>query len=572
MGAMSKIGAWWSRMLSGVSSPSRWFLEWAGVSPTQSGITVSETTALTYSAVWAATRIISETIASLPLKVYHKTDKGREEGISHQLYYLLHDAPNNTMDTFSFRETMSASLINWGNAYAELSIAPNNRIVSMTPLHPSFVEPKWDEDKGELYYIVYDEPNHKNRVVLRKDMWHITGTLSGEGLIGKGVIRQARESIGMGMATERYGAAFFGNGARPGGVIEHPGTRPLSPTAADGLRDHWEKMHQGVGNSHKVAILREGATYKTIGIPPEEAQFLETRVHNISEIARWYRLPPHMLADLSHAAYTNIEHESLNFVRYSIMPWLRRIECSINRQLIRDPSYYAEFVVDGLLRGDKKSRTEANVMEFMHGKLTPNEWRAQDNLNPLDSKYGDEHFVPLNLVPLSKLDEMLNAQSKPQPSSSERNGVKPKEPTNPKSAPATPKKNSAIDAANEALAATKRRLLAVEVNALRLAAKHPDRFLDKVEDFYAKHRVNVYDAILPLHRILHAVEGFSYLEPPMSENAVEIAAENDTLALVTDHKIAVVNATDCKPAQLAGVIDTLTQSWQEEPKHAEAES
>lgn len=557
------IGESFFKSLTGFSAPAQWFRDWAGISPVASGVNVNENTALTYSAVWSATRTLCETIAQLPLKVYErKPDGGREEAVTHPLYSILHDAPNADMDSFSYREASAACLINWGNWYSEILRPANNKIQALLPLHASYVEPKRDDDK-RIYYLVRDDPSKPARVVWDKDMLHIPGLLSDEGIVGRGVIRMARESIGMGLATEKYGAAFFGNGARPGGVLEHPGR--LSPDAADDMRKHWENMHQGTGNSHKTAVLREGTTYKTIGIPPEEAQFLETRVHNISEIARWYRLPPHMLQDMSNAHYTNIEHQGIDFLKYSVCPWLSRIERAINRQLLNGGrKYYAEFTVDGVERGDLETRTNANVMKFMHGSLTLNEWRAQENMNPVDSKYGDEHFVPLNLVPLDKIEEVQKAPETQPP-------VKPpsknESPPDGKSAPPKPRQNKAALAATAAIMQAQRRMMAIEINALHRAAKHPESFIGRVDNFYAKHEQTCLDALAPLHEVLHAALG-------VSGSQARERAENVLASGLDDRKHQAYAAAECTAAELPASIENLTQSWLQEPEdnHGESES
>jgi HK97 family phage portal protein len=497
--------------------------------------------------------VLAETVAQLPLKVYRRLpDGGREEAPTHPLYPILHDSPNSEMDSFTYRESSTAGLVNWGNWYSEIFRAGNKHIIALNLIHPSNVTPKRSENDGSLYYSVNDQPSGQPRNVSTYNMLHVVGSLSSDGITGRGVIKQARESIGMGMATEAYGAEFFGNGARPGGVIEHPGTKALSQDAADGLAKHWDNIHQGVGRTNKVAVLREGMTYKPIGLPPEEAQFLETRMHNITEIARWYRLPPHMLSDLSNAHFTNIEHESLNFVKYSIVPWLVRIERAINKQLFTNSEFFAEFTVDGLLRGDKLSRSEANAMEFTNGKLTLNDWLKQDNMNPIKSEFGDTHFVPANLVPLDKVNEAFdqrNAASAPAPDS------EPNEPADPKSTPGKPKENNmAVTAAEKAILDVERRMCAIEVNTLRRAAKTPDKFISKVDAFYEKHLTVTKAAFDPVMDVYDAV----------SENSEEHKKYHRlhfTKSLPMGRQAKVIEACDCSPAELPAVVEKLTQLW-----------
>jgi hypothetical protein len=237
-------------------------------------------------------------------------------------------------------------------------------------------------------------------------VWHLRG-LSSDGLVGLSPIQLMRQAIGLGMATEEFGARFFGNDARPGGVLQHPGV--LGNEAFERLQSSWETRHGGLSNSHRVAILEEGMQYSQIGIPPEDAQFLETRKFQVTEIARAFRVPPHMLADLERATFSNIEHQSIEFVVHSIRPWLVRWEQSIQQQLMLDrdrQKYFAEFVVDGLLRGDTVSRYQAYATGRQNGWLSANDIRTLENMNPVDG--GDIYLVPLNMVPADMAGETMN--------------------------------------------------------------------------------------------------------------------------------------------------------------------
>jgi len=530
-------------VLSGTSAPSRWFFDALGGTRTLTGETINENTALNYSAVWAATRIIAETVASLPLITYRRLPggRGKERAPDHNLYRVLHDAPNTEMDAFTFREMMTAFLVNWGNAYAEITRTPDGTIRELWPLHARQVRPI-RTTAGAVAYEVSDDTG-QIITIGSQNMLHLVGTLSENGITGKGVIRQARESIGMGVATEKYGAAFFGNGARPGGVLQHPG----NPTkeAADAMRKGWESMHGGgAENAHRTALLREGTTYQAIGVPPEEAQFLESRQHNVTEIARWYRLPPHILADLSRATFTNIESENLNLVTHSIRPWLVRYEAAIRRQLlVDDDEHFAEFLIDGLLRGDTGARTTALTAQFLNGALTLNEWREIENRNALDGDDGDKHFVPLNLTPIEKI-----TADEPEPGEEEgeeEEGGDPKLSGQPN--------QKAVDAAWVAAANTVYQMQCVEGNAIRRAAKVPEKFLGKVDSFYSKHETHFREAV----------------RPPL---VAWLAVTNDTrdpdavLSLLAARHIAaaresILAACECPADELADRIDTLTKTW-----------
>ena len=230
-------------------------------------------------------------------------------------------------------------------------------------------------------------------------VWHLRG-LSNDGLDGYSPISLMRQAIGLSMAAEKFGAKFFGNDARPGGILLHPGQ--LGDEAAKRLTETWESRHGGLSGAHRVAVLEEGLSYKEIGIPPDDAQFLETRKFQVNEIARIYRIPPHMLADLERATFSNIEHQSIDFVTHTIRPWLVRWEQSIKQNLMvpadRD-RYFAEFLVDGLLRGDTKSRYEAYAIGRQNGWFSADDIREMENLNPLPDGKGEEYLIPLNMIP-----------------------------------------------------------------------------------------------------------------------------------------------------------------------------
>ena len=293
---------------------------------TTSGKPVNERTAMQTTAVYACVRILAETLASLPLHVYaYKDDGGKELVHDHPLYWLLHDEPNPEMTSFVFRETLMSHLLIWGNAYAQIVRDGAGRVLGLYPLLPNMMDVDRDA-KGNLVYTYSrqsdENPNFKTMgdITLRSDeVLHIPG-LGFDGLIGYSPIAMAKNAVGMTLACEEYGASFFANGANPGGVLEHPGVLK-DPSK---VRESWNSVYKGVTNAHKVAVLEEGMKYNQIGIPPEEAQFLETRKFQINEIARLYRIPPHMVGDLEKSSFSNIEQQSLEFVKYTLDPWVIR--------------------------------------------------------------------------------------------------------------------------------------------------------------------------------------------------------------------------------------------------------
>ncbi|HEQ5598934.1 TPA: phage portal protein [Streptococcus pyogenes] len=364
---------------------------------TTSGKNVNEMTALQTTAVYACVRILAEAIASLPIHVYKHTDEGKEQDVNHQLYYLLHDEPNPDMTSFVFRETLMSHLLIWGNAYAQIIRDGRGQVLALYPLLPDRMTVKRD-DKGELYYVYQrseeDNPNFKDKgnIILKKsEVLHVPG-LGFDGLIGYSPIAMAKNAVGMTLATEEYGASFFANGANPGGVLEHPGILK-DPSK---VRESWNKVYQGTNNSHKVAVLEEGMIYKTIGIPPNEAQFLETRKFQINEIARLYRIPPHMVGDLEKSSFSNIEQQSLEFVKYTLDPWVVRFEQAFQKALLlpdEKKTYFIKFNVDGLLRGDYQSRMNGYAIGRQNGWLSTNDIRRLEDMNPLSKEEGGDLYL-----------------------------------------------------------------------------------------------------------------------------------------------------------------------------------
>ncbi len=288
-----------------------------------SGKPVTERTAMQMTAVYSCVRILAEAIAGLPLHVYEIREGGsKAKAIQHPLYAILHDEPNPEMSSFVFRETLMTHLLLWGNAYAQVIRDGRGQVIALYPLMPNRITVNRD-DKGHLYYEYTkqgDEAVKQDTQVIRlqpQDILHIPG-LGFDGLIGYSPIAMAKNAIGMAMACEEYGAKFFANGANPGGVLEHPGT--IKDVTK--VRDSWQSQFGGSSNSHRIAILEEGLSYKPISISPSDSQFLETRKFQINEIARIFRVPPHMLADLEKSSFSNIEQQSLEFVKFTMAPFL----------------------------------------------------------------------------------------------------------------------------------------------------------------------------------------------------------------------------------------------------------
>lgn len=374
------------------------------------GIAVNEHTAMTYTAVFACVRILAESVASLPLIVYRRlANGGKERAVDHPLYGLLHDLPNNENTSMELREMLQGHLALWGNAFCEKEFNNAGQVIGLWPLRPDITRVR-RVNRRLIYEVAMD--NGQIRTLSAEQVVHIRA-LSHDGVVGYSPIAQAREAIGLGLATEKFGAAFFGNGARPGGVLEYPGV--LKDTARKNLIDSWEQMHRGSDNAHRIAILEEGMKYSAIGVPPEDAQFLESRKFQVTEIARIFRIPPHMLADLDRATFSNIEHLSLDFVIHTLRPWLVRWEQAINRDLFTPAErqqYFVEHLVEGLLRGDIQSRYQAYATGRQNGWLSANDIRTLENMNPVDG--GDVYLVPLNMIPTRQVSGGMSSEPAPE--------------------------------------------------------------------------------------------------------------------------------------------------------------
>lgn len=365
---------------------------------TTSGKPVNERTAMQTTAVYACVRILAEAVASLPLHVYeYQNDGGKKLVHDHPLYYLLHDEPNPEMTSFVFRETLMSHLLIWGNAYAQIIRDGAGRVLGLYPLLPDKMDVQRD-DKGNIYYVYSrnsdENPMFKEYGNIRlkaEDVLHIPG-LGFDGLIGYSPIAMAKNAVGMTLACEEYGASFFANGANPGGVLEHPGVLK-DPSK---VRESWNSVYRGVNNAHKIAVLEEGMKYQQIGIPPEEAQFLETRKFQINEIARLYRIPPHMVGDLDKSSFSNIEQQSLEFVKYTLDPWVIRWEQSLQRSLLlpgEKGKYFIKLNVDGLLRGDYQSRMNGYAVGRQNGWFSANDIREMENMNPIPDEEGGNLYL-----------------------------------------------------------------------------------------------------------------------------------------------------------------------------------
>lgn len=379
------------------------------------GKNVNERSAMQMTAVYSCVRILAEAVAGLPLHLCrYKEDGGKERAIDNNLYHLLHDEPNKEMSSFIFRETLMTHLLLWGNAYAQIIRNGKGEVVALYPLMPNKMQVDRDEN-GELYYIYTrssDEAKTMEGVTVYltpRDVLHIPG-LGFDGLVGYSPIAMAKNAIGLAIATEEYGAKFFANGAAPSGVLEHPGTIK-DPSR---LRENWNSTFGGSANSGKVAVLEEGMKYTPISISPEQVQFLETRKFQIDEIARIFRVPPHMVGDLEKSSFSNIEQQSLEFVKYTLDPWVIRWEQSLSRALLNEDEkrkYFFKFNLEGLLRGDYESRMSGYAVARQNGWMSANDIRELENMDKIPAEDGgDLYLINGNMLPINKAGAYANIE------------------------------------------------------------------------------------------------------------------------------------------------------------------
>ena len=372
-------------------TPTSWLFGSLGATKVASGVTVNNSTALQFSAVYAAVRLLSESVASLPLHTYERLPEGKQRSYDHPVAGLLGTSVNPQLSSYAFRETIMGHVLTYGNGYAEIVRDGSGNPEQQLIITPDRVRVEQETD-GSVRYIVDESVK-----LAQDDVFHIAG-LGFDGLVGYSPITLAKQSIGLGLGSERFGGSFFGNSARPAGVLTHP--QRLSKEAKENLRDSWRSTYAGVDNSGRTAILEEGVQFTPIGLSNEDAQYLETRQFQVVEIARWYGVPPHMIASMEAATFSNIEHQGIEFVTYSLRPWLVRWEQEVRRKLFADDVYFSEFLIDGLLRGDTKTRYDGYKVARETGWLSVNEIRSLENLNPVEG--GDQYIQPLNMGTVSE--------------------------------------------------------------------------------------------------------------------------------------------------------------------------
>lgn len=388
---------------AGLATPERWVEEWfMGGAATRAGVWISEETALHYSPFFAGVNAVSTDIAKLPLPVYERLDRGKRKATEHPLYGVLHDEPNPQMPPIVLKRTVQAHAMTWGTGFCRIVWSNAGFVKELWPLRPDRMKPEIIHTGPGTFTVnwLYNDPVNGINTRFFPDEILPIGGLGYDGIRGYSIVAMARNSLGLGVAAETYGSQLFNNGARPGGALRHPKT--LSDGAQKRLRANWELLHRGLDRAQQVAILEEGLEWQDIGIPPEDAQFLETRKLQVTEATRWTRIPPHKIGDLEHATFTNIEHQGLEYVIDTLGGWLVTWEQTTNMRCLVGPErqrFFVENIVDALLRGDIKSRYEAYAVGRQNGWLNGDDIAELENRNPLPGRVGETYWMPLNMAP-----------------------------------------------------------------------------------------------------------------------------------------------------------------------------
>lgn len=392
------------RYVSGLANPEKWLVEILGGQKTTSGVQVTEEKALCLPAVWSAVNRISSTTASLPLHVYRRRENGKEKAPQHPAYTLLHDAPNPYMTAMQFRRTLTAHVLLWGNGYAYIERDPTGNLVALWPLSPASTWPAWVKVDGQKRLVYNTVIDGETKPLMDYEVLHVAG-LGFDGLRGYSVIAMEREAVGLGLAMQEMTGRVVANNAVPPIVLIHPGD--LSPEGQKKLAKAWKENYGGE-NAGKVGVLSEGIKIEQLGMPLKDAEFLAQRNYTVLDIARIFNIPATMLEGADKApTYASAEQFNLWFVQHTIRPWLVAWEQAISLRLftgLERRRYFAEHSIEGLLRGDSKSRAEYYTKMFQIGVFSINDIRELENQNSIGPE-GDKHFVPLNMVSLGQAGE-----------------------------------------------------------------------------------------------------------------------------------------------------------------------
>lgn len=449
-----------------------WGWDLFGTQNSTAGVIVNEDSAKNVAAVFAAVSIISGAIGTMPLLVYRSKGKGQGKELAEgdPILRLLLAEPNPLMTAAVFRETMQANNLLWGNAYAEIEWSKSHVPLAFWPIHPGRVVPKFDGRR-----LTYHIRNEGAEVVIQpENMLHIPGL--GNGIIGESVISHARTSIGLSIAADEFGAGFFGNSAIPSILLSYPGV--LKPEAKENLRNSWIQRFSGPRHAQRPAILEEGLKIEKISIPPEDAQFLQTRQHQIKDIANWFQIPSHMICGDEKPSYASVEQRFQEFVQLTLNRHMSKWEQEINRKVLEIPSTFCRFDTGILLRGDTKTRYEANKIAIESGWKSRQEVREEENLNPAEGL--DVFLQPMNFAP-------ANSEPEEPVEDPDRETDPEGEPKH--SAPSAPPRPAPVPARNlrPLVEGAWRRLVTREVKAHRKALEDTATFKLTAAEFWKRH-------------------------------------------------------------------------------------
>lgn len=386
---------------SSLSNPEKWLIDLLGGAKSKAGVQVNIDRALQVMAVYSCVKLLSETIASLPLPLYRRLERGKEKAYAHPLYPVLHDITNPEMTSFEFRQTLMVNMLLTKGGFAEIVRNGAGQIAELWPIPSGRVDVKRDPSSKELLYFIH-APDGKGYILRANQVLHLKG-MSLDGINSFEPVVLAREAFGLAIATEEFGARFFSQGTHAGGIAEYPGK--LSDEAFERYKKSFNEAHSGLTNSSRIIFLEEGLKFHKIDTPPDASQFIETRKFQVIEVARFFNVPPHMIMDLERSTNNNIEHQGLSFVIYTLRAWLVKIEQAIMKDLLNPTErkkYFAKFNVDGLLRGDFKTRMEGYSFGRQNGWLSANDIRELEDMNPIPADQGgDWYMINGNMKPMN---------------------------------------------------------------------------------------------------------------------------------------------------------------------------
>lgn len=401
MGLVSKIKTEYrdSTGGTGLVNPAQWFRDWfAGGPPVYSGVAVNEDTAVKLVSVFACVRLLSESISMLPFPLYKALKVGKEKATYHPLYSILHDIPNPECSSFQFRQIMMVNALLCGSAKAEIQRDSSGNVVALWPIPSRNIMTTRNSKTKEIVYLVHN-PDGSETPLYPEQVFDLPG-MGFNNVKTFNPVQLAREAIGLGLATEEFGARFFGQGTTGSGIVEYPGK--MSDKAYDRYTESMRDKYEGLKNSNRLIFLEEGLKFHQLTIPPDNAQFLETRKFQVVEIARFFNVPPHMIMDFEGATFSNIEQKSLEYVTYSLMPWLVKWEQAVYKCLLTPTErkkFYARISVDALLRGDIKTRMEGYHNMIQDGVYNADEVRELEDMNPQADGQGQIYLCNGNMIP-----------------------------------------------------------------------------------------------------------------------------------------------------------------------------